>query len=123
MSPSGVSKASNAKVPILGQAITPQQNVWVPEANLLKHLDSSVPRVSVGSMIKQRALDTQMPTMAIAPEGTCGDGRSLLQFKTGAFLAGGCCGSCQAMGDLVESLGKLGVRDHLIVWPKMTSGC
>ena len=26
--------------------------------------------------------------LAMAPEGTCGDGRCLLQFKTGAFVPG-----------------------------------
>jgi lysophosphatidylcholine acyltransferase / lyso-PAF acetyltransferase len=26
--------------------------------------------------------------LSIAPEGTCGDGRSVLRFRTGAFVAG-----------------------------------
>ena len=29
-----------------------------------------------------------MPMLYVAPEGTLGDGRCLLQYKTGAFVAG-----------------------------------
>jgi hypothetical protein len=35
-----------------------------------------------------RAADTRMPMLYVAPEGTLGDGRCLLQYKTGAFVAG-----------------------------------
>lgn len=35
-----------------------------------------------------RAADPRYPLVALAPEGTCGDNRCILQFKTGAFVSG-----------------------------------
>lgn len=35
-----------------------------------------------------RVADPRYPMIAMAPEGTCGDGRCILKFRTGAFVAG-----------------------------------
>ena len=35
-----------------------------------------------------RAKDTRFPMLVMAPEGTCGDGRCILRFRTGAFVPG-----------------------------------
>lgn len=35
-----------------------------------------------------RAKDRRFPMLVMAPEGTCGDGRCILRFRTGAFVPG-----------------------------------
>ena len=35
-----------------------------------------------------RARDSRFPMLVMAPEGTCGDGRCILEFKRGAFMPG-----------------------------------
>jgi len=35
-----------------------------------------------------RARDRRFPMLVMAPEGTCGDGRCILRFRTGAFVPG-----------------------------------
>lgn len=42
----------------------------------------------MGSEILFRAQDRRYPLLVLAPEGTCGNGYSLLKFRTGAFVAG-----------------------------------
>lgn len=39
-------------------------------------------------MLRCRAQTPGMPLLVVAPEGTLSDGRCLLQYKTGAFVAG-----------------------------------
>eukprot|EP00891_Asterochloris_glomerata_P008361 jgi/Astpho2/8361/e_gw1.00122.122.1_t len=76
--PSGVSKADNADIPLVGTCIKAYQNIYVPR--------SSIDRNRAAKDFKSR--DARYPMLAMAPEGTCGDGRCLLQFKTGAFVPG-----------------------------------
>ena len=38
--------------------------------------------------MSRRAADGRYPQLCMAPEGTCSDGRCLLQFRRGAFIPG-----------------------------------
>ncbi|KAK9807513.1 hypothetical protein WJX72_001238 [[Myrmecia] bisecta] len=93
--PSGVSKADNATIPLIGTCIRSYQNIWVPRGKLGKGGEKQAATslngnssMSISELIVSRAHDRRFPMVVIAPEGTCGDGRCLLQFRTGAFVAG-----------------------------------
>lgn len=104
--PSGVAKATLTEIPLLGTCITGFQNIYVPResassngdssatraafrlANKLNGLPGDQPVKSVTEMVTARAMDPRFPPVCISPEGTCGDGRSLLQFRSGAFIPG-----------------------------------
>lgn len=103
--PSGVAKATLTQIPLLGTCISAYQNIYVPRqtddrgmsdskkaafrlANKLNGLPGDLPIKSVTEMIAKRAKDARFPPVCISPEGTCGNGRCLLQFRTGAFIPG-----------------------------------
>lgn len=104
-SPSGVSKASIARLPLLGQACRPMQNILI-ELEDGKAGNSSGSngaggdvtnggvggRPSGSQVLKDRCSSTTMPMVAIAPEGTCGDGRCMLRFRRGKRPPLGCAG-------------------------------
>ncbi len=77
---SGVSRASNAHIPLIGLCIRAFQNIYV---------DRDAGRgAGVTARIAARVADPRWPTVILAPEGTCGDGRCVLRFRTGAFVPG-----------------------------------
>lgn len=90
--PSGVSKADNARIPLIGTCIKAYQNIYVPEPERPGGKKTAewtgAPRMNLAKIIADRSRDRRYPLLAMAPEGTCGDGRSILQFKTGAFVSG-----------------------------------
>ncbi|KAK9839254.1 hypothetical protein WJX81_004479 [Elliptochloris bilobata] len=91
LTPSGVSKASNADIPLLGTCIKAFQNIYVSRESIDKERSNArAPggAQSVSQMIAARAKDRRFPMLVMAPEGTTGDGRCILQFRTGAFVPG-----------------------------------
>lgn len=47
-----------------------------------------MPLYSKEAKLSCRAMDRRFPMLFMAPEGTCGDGRCILRFRTGAFVPG-----------------------------------
>ncbi|CAD7699234.1 unnamed protein product [Ostreobium quekettii] len=89
--PAGLSKASNAGYPIIGRCIRSLQNIYLPDARQVKDGKNGTgvsKAESVSEQITRRVTDLRYPMLAVAPEGTCGDGRCILQFRTGSFVAG-----------------------------------
>ncbi len=77
---SGVSRASNADIPLIGTCIRAFQNIYI---------DRDAGRgAGVTARISARVADRRWPMVILAPEGTCGDGRCMLRFRTGAFVPG-----------------------------------
>ena len=77
---SGVSRASNAHIPLIGTCIRAFQNIYI---------DRDGGRgAGVTARIAARVADPRWPMVILAPEGTCGDGRCMLRFRTGAFVPG-----------------------------------
>ena len=107
---SGVSRASNRDIPLIGTCIRAFQNIYVERAGEGKKEEkektenetssstaapppssSSASSSSSGvtAAIQARVKgDPNWPNLILAPEGTCGDGKSLLRFRTGAFVPG-----------------------------------
>eukprot|EP00803_Ostreobium_quekettii_P008157 evm.model.scf_3012.1 EVM.evm.TU.scf_3012.1 scf_3012:3275-11455(+) len=89
--PAGLSKASNAEYPIIGRCVRSLQNIYVPDNRQIKKEKNGaqLPKTeSISTQITKRVTDPRYPMLAVAPEGTCGDGRSVMKFRTGAFVAG-----------------------------------
>ncbi|KAK9835897.1 hypothetical protein WJX74_010493 [Apatococcus lobatus] len=101
--PSGVSRASNATIPVVGTCISSFQNIYIPDERLAKvpgqpsgpakattAADGTVSsqHKPFTQLIKERVLDGRFPMLMMAPEGTCSDNRCILQFRTGAFVPG-----------------------------------
>ena len=121
--PSGVSKESNAHLPLVGTCIRSFQNIYVSRASIenakqqnggpsvsekiakryagpfvpycMRRLPQALgllsPEGSVQYILQVyccRAKDRRFPMLVMAPEGTCGDGRCILRFRTGAFVPG-----------------------------------
>jgi lysophosphatidylcholine acyltransferase/lyso-PAF acetyltransferase len=80
ISPSGVTLFRNSKIPIIKHATRALHTIYIQE------------NVSISYVLKQRvnhpAYTVGFPIVAMAPEGTCSNGRCLLKFKTGAFVSG-----------------------------------
>ena len=77
---SGVSRASNAHIPLIGLCIRAFQNIYI---------DRDAGRgAGVTARIAARVANPRWPMVILAPEGTCGDGRCVLRFRTGAFAPG-----------------------------------
>lgn len=126
---SGVSRASNKDIPLIGTCIRAFQNIYVERAGeggrkkkeekekekkgngdggggdgkekekkgvgcseASSSSASSAPSSSssgVTAAIQARVRgDPDWPNLILAPEGTCGDGKCLLRFRTGAFVPG-----------------------------------
>ena len=97
---SGVSRASNKDIPLIGTCIRAFQNIYVERAGeggnkkekKNSSSSSSTPSSSssgVTAAIQARVRgDPNWPNLILAPEGTCGDGKCLLRFRTGAFVPG-----------------------------------
>ena len=111
---SGVSRASNKDIPLIGTCIRAFQNIYVERAGERKEETAEKEggtgaRVGAGSetappssssssssssggvtaAIQARVRgDPAWPNLILAPEGTCGDGKCLLRFRTGAFVPG-----------------------------------
>ena len=122
---SGVSRASNRDIPLIGTCIRAFQNIYVERAgegarrersaggatgreagdgsggggagngaapapaSCSSSSSSSSSSGGVTAAIQARVEgDPDWPNLILAPEGTCGDGRCLLRFRTGAFVPG-----------------------------------
>eukprot|EP00882_Tetradesmus_deserticola_P021779 GHRQ01023577.1.p1 GENE.GHRQ01023577.1~~GHRQ01023577.1.p1 ORF type:complete len:331 (+),score=101.62 GHRQ01023577.1:91-1083(+) len=79
----GVTFNFSKHLPILGYGVRALQNLYVPE-----HKDKASQQQGMVALIKERASNPAMPMLSVAPEGTLSNGRCLLRFKTGAFVAG-----------------------------------
>ena len=80
---SGVSRASNAHIPIIGTCIHAYQNIYIE-----RDAKGASKGKGVAAIIGDRVRDGRWPMVVVAPEGTCGDGRCVLRFRTGAFVPG-----------------------------------
>lgn len=108
---SGVSRASNKDIPIIGTCIRAFQNIYVERAgeekkkenengssgseasaaadDVKNNTTSTSSSSGVTASIQARVRgDPDWPNLILAPEGTCGDGKCLLRFRTGAFVPG-----------------------------------
>ncbi|WIA30170.1 hypothetical protein OEZ86_000262 [Tetradesmus obliquus] len=79
----GVTFQFSKHLPILGYGVRALQNLYVPEDK-----DRTQQQKGMVQLIKERAANHAMPMLSVAPEGTLSNGRCLLSFKTGAFVAG-----------------------------------
>lgn len=84
---SGVAKAGVAEYPLVGSIARGLQLIFVARKGIgdserFAHQGSAV------DLIVERSGDPTYPIMCLAPEGTCSDGKCLLKFRTGAFVAG-----------------------------------
>lgn len=110
--PSGVGKSSVSNVPILKHVVKAYQAVYFHEsrkpaaaADAAAAPAAAAPSDNTGKLayivtgsvtevLMKRVGDPcygqpgGYPMVAMAPEGTCGDGRGLLEFRTGAFVLG-----------------------------------
>jgi 1-acyl-sn-glycerol-3-phosphate acyltransferase len=80
---SGVSRASNAHIPLIGTCIRAFQNIYIERT-----AGGGSAGGGVAARITARVRDGRWPMVILAPEGTCGDGRCVLRFRTGAFVPG-----------------------------------
>lgn len=80
---SGVSRAENAHIPIIGQCIKSFQNIYIQ-----RNARGGSKSRGVAAAISARVADPRWPMVVVAPEGTCGDGRCVLRFRSGAFVPG-----------------------------------
>lgn len=106
---SGVSRASNKDIPLIGTCIRAFQNIYVERAGEEKKKKVNVASGNDAAGAKNNATtctsssstsgvtaaiqarvggDPNWPNLVLAPEGTCGDGKCLLRFRTGAFVPG-----------------------------------
>ena len=114
---SGVSRASNKDIPLIGTCIRAFQNIYVERAGEEKkkkkaeeseEVENKTPSSSTSTADDNAAASTSTssssgvtaaiqarvngnpawPNLILAPEGTCGDGKCLLRFRTGAFVPG-----------------------------------
>lgn len=112
IAPSGVAKSSNAHLPVIKHAVRALQTVYIPESRLRKSTrpegapaveapatnsdppNSFVVHSKVTEVLRKRVGDPMYcklggyPMVVMAPEGTCGNGACLLEFRTGAFVLG-----------------------------------
>ncbi|KAF8069495.1 Lpc [Scenedesmus sp. PABB004] len=79
----GVTFSFSKDLPVAGYGIRALQNLYVPAER-----DRSKQAGSMAALIKTRAAQHDMPMLSVAPEGTLSNGRVLLNFKSGAFVAG-----------------------------------
>ncbi|KAG2482434.1 hypothetical protein HYH03_018638 [Edaphochlamys debaryana] len=107
LAPSGVGKSSVSNVPIVKHVVKAYQAVFFYEEK--KPREGEAAKVSKGPkknphayivtgsvtevLLKRVSEPTYgkpggFPMIAMAPEGTCSDGRGLLEFRTGAFVLG-----------------------------------
>jgi lysophosphatidylcholine acyltransferase/lyso-PAF acetyltransferase len=85
---SGVSRMENKDIPIIGTAILGFQTVFVSRDRPAASSAPPTKSRSVAAIIADRVADPRWPMVVVAPEGTCGDGRCLLRFRSGAFVPG-----------------------------------
>ncbi|GLC36238.1 hypothetical protein PLESTB_001365200 [Pleodorina starrii] len=108
LAPSGVGKSSVSNVPIIKYVVRAYQAVFFHEekpqrpgsstpSKPKKDIKNPVAYVVTGSVtevLQKRVSEPSygrpggFPMVCMAPEGTCGDGRGLLEFRTGAFVLG-----------------------------------
>ncbi|GIL63125.1 hypothetical protein Vafri_17254 [Volvox africanus] len=104
MAPSGVGKSSVSNIPVLKYVVRAYQAVFFheekperPASMEVKRKKNPVAYVVTGSVtevLQKRVSEPSygkpggFPMVCMAPEGTCSDGRGLLEFRTGAFVLG-----------------------------------
>ncbi|EFJ51694.1 hypothetical protein VOLCADRAFT_73089 [Volvox carteri f. nagariensis] len=80
LAPSGVGKSSVASIPVLKYVVRAYQAVYFHE--------EKPQRLAVRVAAPSYGKPGGFPMLCMAPEGTCSDGRGLLEFRTGAFVLG-----------------------------------
>ena len=83
--PSPISKSAVRNIPVFGSLCIALQSIFVDRENAK---DGPYSRSKVLQTINARARDTRFPRMCIFPEGTCGNGSVIMNFKKGAFVPG-----------------------------------
>ncbi|MDP2437841.1 MAG: EF-hand domain-containing protein [archaeon] len=81
---SPVSKIENARVPAVGALMTALQPILIDRDASASRTQARDALYSRGKLYKSG----RFPPVMIFPEGTCTNGRALVNFKPGAFLAG-----------------------------------
>lgn len=82
LAPSFLSKRENIKIPFIGTLMQGIQVLWVDRNDKDSRLSSS-------RLIEQRMSEAGWPPLILFPEGTCGNGRALMQFRGGGAFAPG----------------------------------
>lgn len=82
LAPSFLSKRENIKIPFIGPLMQAIQTVWVDRNDK----DS---RTTSARAIEQRMSEPGWPALVLFPEGTCGNGKALMQFRGGGAFAPG----------------------------------
>ncbi|XP_061565888.1 lysophospholipid acyltransferase LPCAT4 [Cololabis saira] len=77
-----VSRSENASLPVIGALLEFNQAV------LVSRKDPESRKKAVAQVMERLTSDGYWPQMLMFPEGTTTNGRSLIKFKPGAFLAG-----------------------------------
>ncbi|XP_004079999.1 lysophospholipid acyltransferase LPCAT4 [Oryzias latipes] len=77
-----VSRSENTSLPVIGALLEFNQSV------LVSRKDPESRKKAVAQLIQRLTSDGYWPQMLMFPEGTTTNGRSLIKFKPGAFLAG-----------------------------------
>ncbi|GFR51156.1 hypothetical protein Agub_g13511 [Astrephomene gubernaculifera] len=109
LAPSGVGKSSVSNIPIIKHVVRAYQAVFFheqrppkdgaaasvkPAPKPKKNPVAYIVTGSVTEVLQKRVSEPSygkpggFPMICMAPEGTCGDGRGLLEFRTGAFVLG-----------------------------------
>ena len=90
--PCSVTKRSIANLPFLGACVRAFQPVLVDRVEAASEgADVGTVGAKAGNkaaLVVERILDGRYPNMAMAPEGTTTNGRTVVRFKRGAFVAG-----------------------------------
>ncbi|RVE60334.1 hypothetical protein OJAV_G00179880 [Oryzias javanicus] len=77
-----VSRSENTSLPVIGALLEFNQSV------LVSRKDPESRKKAVAQLIQRLTSDGYWPQMLMFPEGTTTNGRALIKFKPGAFLAG-----------------------------------
>jgi lysophosphatidylcholine acyltransferase/lyso-PAF acetyltransferase len=80
--PSGVSKAENASLPIIGRLVRAMQPI------LVARTDKSNKMKTINEIKRRAAKDSEWPPVLLFPEGTTTNHSCLITFKPGAFIPG-----------------------------------
>jgi lysophosphatidylcholine acyltransferase/lyso-PAF acetyltransferase len=83
LAPSFLSKRENIKIPFIGPLMNCIQVIWVDRNDKDSRLGSA-------RALEQRTSEDGWPPVMLFPEGTCGNGKALMQFRGGGAFAPGC---------------------------------
>lgn len=128
LAPSGVGKSSVSNVPVLKYVVRAYQAVYFhedkrsgsvptkPKPEKKRNAVAYVVTGSVTEVLSKRVSVSSygqpggFPLVCMAPEGTCSDGRGLLEFRTGAFVLG---------RPVLPVCLKYAIKDHNPAWTQV----